>query len=666
MNQFDEALKNFKGFDDDGNPVIGDETTGEFTSLDKEEYSDLAAEAKNKYGDKKFSDSFQDYQAKQITKDKQYLGKDEKGNSVFKNQAGIIERAKLSFDEGLKRQFGDKQFTKQSEGFKNQVTGENRLLSPAESTRTALSATSNLNRPNQPKQFEASKPSQPKQFQITKPTQHPVLNQPKQDNWSQNPEYFQKQAQKKIDSDYDDSGEYEEYYEEEFSEPEQSQPSMKSQLANLAKDAVKTEAKTQSKSYIKQQSQPYVSQAKSYVKGQGTDLMNKYLSQGMKDSFSGGKGIYDQGKGYYNTAQDILNFTKDPRTALMSLAKQQAQKSAQDALMQSGLAASVPGGLGSAISMAKAFSGGGSDQEKGDAAARAAAMAAYASATGGLGAVVNPETLAMVSALQSKGAEKLSNSNTGAVGNLLGKQLQVASTGTQLGSDLGSEALGLAGGVGGDFFASNSAAFKNAKESVKKLSEGDIVGGLSSLGSTGLKNILSNVYKAPTQAAKRAATAAKNAAKSVASAVKNVFCFTPDTLIIMADGSTKKIKDIKVGEEVALGGKVVAIGEALNQDIWNYNGTTVSGGHLVLEDAKWIRVKDSIKGKRLTNRTESIVIPMSNENHLILTSDYQVWRDMDEVDDTFNKTDDDIVEELNGQQKLNKLLQVKTNELKKM
>lgn len=711
--QFDEALKTFKGFDDDGNPVFGDEATGEFSSLDKSEYSDLVNEAKSQFGDKKFSDSFQDYQAKKITGDKDYLGSDAEGNSVFKNKAGIIERAKVNFNEGLKRQFGDKTFSKASEGLSNQKFGENAILS-SPVLRTNNSSQGNLN--NRQAIGYNNAPSS--------------LNQPRQANWNQNPNYFQKQAQKAIDQDYEESA------------PEETQmeaPSMSKQLTEIAKQQATAYAKNKATTLAKQQSQPYVDQAKAVGQdytNQAKTQANSYIPGEYKQTFSDVKNtvnslqdpralaeqqakaygqaqlnnaIKNSGYGEYaDTAKNLQNVINDP-SKILDVAKQQATSYGKDAL-KSALAGTEYGGYANAASglidaagnykqvmadpkeflkqqaeaqlknqlgeAASGLTGGvnvaglvdalGKGGDKGDALGRAAAMAAWTTATGGLGAVINPATLQMASTLTNKGGDKLANSGLGGVGNLLGNQAEVAGTGLQLGADVGNSALNLAGGVGSDFFKQGETEFKGAKDSVKKLTSGDIAGGLSGLGSTALKTVFNNVYKAPVQVAKRAAEAAKNVVSSIGNAIGSLFCFTPDTQIIMEDGSTKRIGDIKVGERVALGGLVIAIGEALNQDLWIYNGVKVSGGHLVLENAEWVRVKDSANGKRLSNKNKSIVIPMTNENHLIMTSNYQVWRDMDEVDDTFNKTDDDIVEELNGQQKLNMLLQEKTDELKKI
>ena len=71
------------------------------------------------------------------------------------------------------------------------------------------------------------------------------------------------------------------------------------------------------------------------------------------------------------------------------------------------------------------------------------------------------------------------------------------------------------------------------------------------------------------------------------------FCFDPNTLVQMADGSEKKIKDIKLGDDTK-GGEVTGVFQFKAADeIHDYKGVTVAGSHYVKEDGKFIMVKDS-------------------------------------------------------------------------
>jgi hypothetical protein len=70
-------------------------------------------------------------------------------------------------------------------------------------------------------------------------------------------------------------------------------------------------------------------------------------------------------------------------------------------------------------------------------------------------------------------------------------------------------------------------------------------------------------------------------------------CFDPSTPIQMADGSTKEIKDIQLGDDTK-GGEVTGVFQFKAADeIHDYKGVTVAGSHFVKEDGKFIMVKDS-------------------------------------------------------------------------
>jgi hypothetical protein len=71
------------------------------------------------------------------------------------------------------------------------------------------------------------------------------------------------------------------------------------------------------------------------------------------------------------------------------------------------------------------------------------------------------------------------------------------------------------------------------------------------------------------------------------------FCFDPKTLIQMADGSTKQIKNIQLGDATK-GGEVTGVFQFKAADeIHDYKGVTVAGSHYVKEDGRFIMVKDS-------------------------------------------------------------------------
>ena len=94
-------------------------------------------------------------------------------------------------------------------------------------------------------------------------------------------------------------------------------------------------------------------------------------------------------------------------------------------------------------------------------------------------------------------------------------------------------------------------------------------------------------------------------------------CFIKGTLITMTDGSTKPVEQVDLGDEVAEGGSVFAVGRFLNTELYDYKGIKVSGSHMVNEDGVWMRVRDTKHGKSLGD-DENTVYVFGCENRRIL------------------------------------------------
>jgi len=94
-------------------------------------------------------------------------------------------------------------------------------------------------------------------------------------------------------------------------------------------------------------------------------------------------------------------------------------------------------------------------------------------------------------------------------------------------------------------------------------------------------------------------------------------CFIKGTLITMADGTTKPVEQVDLGDEVAVGGSVFAVGRFLNTELYDYKGIKVSGSHMVNEDGVWIRIRDTKHGISLGD-DENIVYVFGSENRRIL------------------------------------------------
>ena len=97
-------------------------------------------------------------------------------------------------------------------------------------------------------------------------------------------------------------------------------------------------------------------------------------------------------------------------------------------------------------------------------------------------------------------------------------------------------------------------------------------------------------------------------------------CFLKGTQVIMADGSTKAIDKVDLGDNVAKGGKVFAVGRFLNTELYDYKGIKVSGSHMVNEDGIWMRVRDTKHGISLGNDLNTVYV-FGSENRRILIND---------------------------------------------
>ena len=108
-------------------------------------------------------------------------------------------------------------------------------------------------------------------------------------------------------------------------------------------------------------------------------------------------------------------------------------------------------------------------------------------------------------------------------------------------------------------------------------------------------------------------------------------CFSPDTLITMADNTTKPIIDIDLKDNIAVGGFVFALGKFLINDLYEYKGIKVSGTHMVNEDDIWKEVKDTKHGKSLGNE-EHVVYTLGTEKRRILINNI-LFTDFFEVEE---------------------------------
>ncbi len=109
-------------------------------------------------------------------------------------------------------------------------------------------------------------------------------------------------------------------------------------------------------------------------------------------------------------------------------------------------------------------------------------------------------------------------------------------------------------------------------------------------------------------------------------------CFKPDTEIKMKDGSWMKIQDIKMLDHT-VGGIVSALSVHLikGESIFDYQGDTFSGDHLVLVGDEFQRVKNLEDAKQ--HHQAMTVYNIAVTDHVIITRSGNLTSDMYEVDE---------------------------------
>jgi len=123
--------------------------------------------------------------------------------------------------------------------------------------------------------------------------------------------------------------------------------------------------------------------------------------------------------------------------------------------------------------------------------------------------------------------------------------------------------------------------------------------------------------------------------------VHNKGCFIKGTLVTMADGSNKPVEQVDLGDKVAEGGLVFAVGKFLNTELYDYKGIKVSGSHMVNEDGIWMRVRDTKHGKSLGNDLNTVYV-FGSENRRILINDilFTDYFEVNEQDQLINSEKD--------------------------
>jgi hypothetical protein len=129
-------------------------------------------------------------------------------------------------------------------------------------------------------------------------------------------------------------------------------------------------------------------------------------------------------------------------------------------------------------------------------------------------------------------------------------------------------------------------------------------------------------------------------------AAKKIFCFAPDEMVEMKDGTQVPIADLHLGDHTA-GGVVdsIRLSRTEKGTLYNYRGVVVTGYHAVKQYGKWVRVKDADGAIPLNG--DGIVCSIATDLHRVYIHGIEF---ADEVETDFNEflTIDQSLEVLNG------------------
>ncbi|MEW6451921.1 MAG: hypothetical protein AB1490_14790 [Pseudomonadota bacterium] len=177
--------------------------------------------------------------------------------------------------------------------------------------------------------------------------------------------------------------------------------------------------------------------------------------------------------------------------------------------------------------------------------------------------------------------------------------------------------------------AQETARLQREAEEIAKRAASAVTGAAGAVAG-GVTNAANTVASGATNAANTVVSGATNAANTIASGITQVFCHAAGTLIAMNDGTYKPVEQLKMGDEVLLGGTVLGRGEVMASDLYSYRGTVLNGRHAVFEDGCWVRVQDSAQAT-LLDMEPTPVYPVVTANHLLVCEQY-ICADLAEMD----------------------------------
>jgi hypothetical protein len=112
------------------------------------------------------------------------------------------------------------------------------------------------------------------------------------------------------------------------------------------------------------------------------------------------------------------------------------------------------------------------------------------------------------------------------------------------------------------------------------------------------------------------------------------YCFHPDTPIKLKNGETVLLKHVKVGDTLSSGARVTATMVCLAKDVpmYVYDGTIVSGTHLVKEDGQWTYIEKAKRSVPYDGPAPHTLICLNTSDHQIPIGD-TVYADYEEIEE---------------------------------
>jgi hypothetical protein len=94
-------------------------------------------------------------------------------------------------------------------------------------------------------------------------------------------------------------------------------------------------------------------------------------------------------------------------------------------------------------------------------------------------------------------------------------------------------------------------------------------------------------------------------------------CFDPSTPVLMADGTSKPVCEIAIGDEISEGGIVLVLGTFLSNDMYQLDGVRVTATHVVQSDDGWVRVEDHPRAVQEISRQQKTCNLITSNNRMI-------------------------------------------------